>query len=145
MDEEDYDKLTDHVLHKEARSGYSSLSNGERLVYHIWKLFAEVNNGGFTQYFHNSNGGFAVETLKNLKYLGEESVYGLLQAACQIYPQGVLEGDANARREHFMSLDFDYLLEFLGPIDMQFYKHGDPWEKVLEFVRSHPKEFEIRF
>src|SRR3990172_11679714 len=46
------------------------LPAGMQVVYHTWLLEAEVNNGGFNQYFWNSPGRFAQAALQGLRRLG---------------------------------------------------------------------------
>jgi hypothetical protein len=51
-------------------SGYASLSSAEKTLYVIWWLEAEVNNGGFDQYFFNSAGDNARDVPPALERIG---------------------------------------------------------------------------
>ena len=47
---------------REAAVGVKALSPGERVFLYVWNLEAEVNNGGFEQFYLNSAGDNAIET-----------------------------------------------------------------------------------
>ncbi len=58
------DYIHDYVIQDDYENEYEkvkALSNGMQYVYTTWWLEAEVNNGGFNQYFYNSSGQFAEE------------------------------------------------------------------------------------
>ena len=49
---------------------YPELSPEEKVFLHVWELEAEVNNGGFEQYFINSSGGHAAKIAESLEAIG---------------------------------------------------------------------------
>ncbi|MEO9802539.1 MAG: DUF4375 domain-containing protein [Reichenbachiella sp.] len=57
----------------------SELSNGRKWIYTSWCLEAEVNNGGFIQYFFNSTGKFAYMVLCGLEHLRTSEHANLLR------------------------------------------------------------------
>ena len=59
----------------------SELSNGRKWIYTSWCLEAEVNNGGFIQYFFNSSGEFAYLALEGLEQLETFEHANLLRRA----------------------------------------------------------------
>ena len=59
-------------LSKDPEKEYESLlklSKSEQAIYIIWNLEAEINNGGFNQYYFNSSGQFADLTPDALKLI----------------------------------------------------------------------------
>ncbi|PTB97205.1 hypothetical protein C9994_03915 [Marivirga lumbricoides] len=59
----------------------SQLSKGRVLIYTSWCLEAEINNGGFIQYFYNSTGELAYLALEGLEQLGAVEHANLLRRA----------------------------------------------------------------
>ncbi len=74
--------VNDAVLEK---CGYgenvSVLTAQERLFYLVQCLWMEINNGGFCQYFDNSSGDDAPETLSALREIGADFVADLMEKA----------------------------------------------------------------
>lgn len=61
------------------------LSSEARDIYTVGLLEGEVNNGGFSQYFWNTEGQFAVHTLEVLKRIGAKETSSLLRRAMKLY------------------------------------------------------------
>ena len=57
------------IVQKKCKNGekITKLNPVERVIYLISEFEAEVNNGGFDQYFINSSGKYASETIECLK------------------------------------------------------------------------------
>jgi hypothetical protein len=64
--------------------GMSALRPAQRIVYFAAKLEAEVSNGGWLQWFANSSGAHARETLEALRELGADVIAGELQKCLDI-------------------------------------------------------------
>ena len=80
----------------EAR-GNSALTDTERKFCAIQSLEAEVNNGGFDQYFFNSAGGDAEMALAGLKEMGASSAAVLLERAMAVFPGSKPPSDRSQR------------------------------------------------
>ena len=76
-----YLKFGEYVTAKVVKQGYEALTNIERDIYHTWDLETEVNNGGFDQYFFNSAGDHALDTLISLETIGLVETKKLLEQA----------------------------------------------------------------
>lgn len=63
---------------------FSDLLDSEKNYINIWALRAEVLSGGFDQYFYNSSGDHASETLEALTSIGSRDVQAILAAALQL-------------------------------------------------------------
>src|SRR6185295_11604327 len=68
--EVDLFNVSEAVSAREAKHGFRALSNPERVFLCVWNLEAEVNNGGFSQFFDNSAGDYAAETPGALRTIG---------------------------------------------------------------------------
>jgi len=82
-----------------------SLSEAERLIVYVDKYLAEVNNGGFDQYFWNTEGEFADDTLRLLNELNEQDFSRLLKKAIEIFNS---EKDEDEKYDEFNELDNEF-------------------------------------
>ncbi len=83
-------------------NGLQRLPKGMLLLQHVFKLDCEVNNGGFDQYFLNTDGRLIRETLKSLEQINATEQAELLREAAGIYGP-----DSSRARLH--ELDSQYL------------------------------------
>jgi hypothetical protein len=97
------------------------LSPAQRVFYLNQCLEREVNNGGFNQYYYNSAGNFAPETVESLRAIKANKTAGLLEKANSLFPQGIVPKDWDDRQETVMSLNDDLWYE----LDQQFYQYAD--------------------
>jgi hypothetical protein len=67
-----------------------TLSEPQKLFYFNQILEREVNNGGFNQFFINSSGGHAHETVSSLKLVGAEKTASILQNAIEQFPNKIV-------------------------------------------------------
>ena len=67
---ERYLKLSEYVATNYLEKGYETLSPVERDMLHVYLLETEVNNGGFDQYFFNTSGDYATDTVESLRRIG---------------------------------------------------------------------------
>jgi hypothetical protein len=82
MDDLDYVLETiDPWLNKYFSTGVRSLSTVEAMAVGIWLLDAEVNGGGFDQYYFNTRGVLARSTVQALIAIGATETASLLVAA----------------------------------------------------------------
>ena len=104
--------------------GYENLNEKEKLIYCIWSLEGEVNNGGFHQFFWNSAGDYTRDTLKYLLAIEAKHTAELLIKASQIAFGGEAPADRNIRQEA-LEKDEDKKMENLNRLDDDFYKYKD--------------------
>ncbi len=91
--QEKYTALAEKITKKEIQLGLDTLSNEERQLYLVEELLAELNNGGFDQYFTNSSGQNWSETLSVVEKLGFKSLAKLGKKAHAIYESDQDEDD----------------------------------------------------
>jgi hypothetical protein len=58
-----------------------ALPAGVRAIYTTWLVDAEVNAGGFHQYFYNSSGQYAGDALAGYELLGAEEYAAIMRSA----------------------------------------------------------------
>jgi len=98
MDNIDYVlQVIDPWLEKYINQGAGSLTPVEACAVGVWLLDAEVNNGGFNQYYFNTRGVLAVRTVEALREIGAAETASLLEAANKDVPHLPLPEERMAR------------------------------------------------
>jgi len=123
-------KLGEVILEKESRQGYEALTPPERVFALVWWLEAEVNNGGFHQYFFNSAGDRAGEAAVALQLIKAERAAALLKRAMNVFGRS---GPSKVRFERQDQLEAlpDEGLEALEELDSAFYEYPDDLSSLL--------------
>ena len=62
-------------------------------------LEAEINNGGFDQFFFNSAGDYTEETIQALIKIGANHTAHIVKKAASKFPDGMPPKDRNTRQE----------------------------------------------
>lgn len=110
----------DPWLDKYVTGGLEALSPAEATAVGVWLLDAEVNNGGFDQYYFNTGGELAALTVQALRDIGAMQTASLLDAANQDIPTLPLPRERDARaavldqiadHSRFRALETEYYLE----------------------------------
>jgi hypothetical protein len=119
---------------------YDTLSRPERVFRAIWELEAQVNNGGFAQYFRNSSGELALEVADALRAVGAASMAAIVEQALEMVGRDVRWNDDNARIAHIENLPTTTTDE-LEPLDQQFISYPDNLTVLLyQYVSEHRDE-----
>jgi hypothetical protein len=119
-----------------------ALPPGVRAVYTTWLVDAEVNNGGFNQFFFNPAGQFAGDALAGYELLGAEDYAAVMRAAIATY-EVERERLAPFYEEHTLeTFSASYEHTQLGEIDQRYYALGDQIYNVWAgIVRTRPELF----
>lgn len=138
--------LTDVLWEKYNDKGIGALNPYEQILLHASIIEAEINNGGFDQYFINSSGDFAQDTVASLKKIGAQKTADLLQSAnAQFGPSGPPK-DRKARLDLIESMEesgSDYQ-DYFEDLDTQFYKYEDDLSQLMyDFFQKHRSEFDL--
>lgn len=103
-------------------------------------LEREVNNGGFAQFFENSAGDHARETIEALRTLGAPRVARLVAEAVAVFPDGPAP-DRERRRRQLDRLD-DRARAKLDQLDGAFYAYPENLTALeRRYVRNHQGQF----
>jgi len=100
------------------------LTEPQRNFYFNQNLEKEINNGGFNQYFTNSSGDFAHETIASLKSIGANKTAELLQQAINQFPNYNVPKD-KAKRQEILDIIETSANEVWDELDNAFYKYED--------------------
>src|SRR5262245_53966096 len=99
-------------------------------------LEAEVNNGGFDQYFFNSAGDGAAATIRALELIGATRTAAIVRSACQKFPGGPPSSDRFARQAVLLGIVSPNSDAFEQE-DAEFYRYTDRLTELVEqFERS---------
>ena len=124
------------------REAFRALSPGFRATYSTWKVEAEVNNGGFNQFFWNSSAEYAAEAVAGFELMGAAQYARLMQRAISIHDAERSKMQALKARGTAEAFVESYKLTQLNELDDEFHKLGGNLSQMrINFVRSRPEMF----
>jgi len=140
-DEDLLSLVADRVEQRVEAVGFDRLLAVEKTVYCIWWLEAEVNNGGFHQFFFNTAGNFTVETVAALDTVGANNAKAILEQAAAVFAPGGPDTERYARQDQLEMLS-EAEERRLNDLDARFYEYPDDLSKLLaSYVRGNKEEF----
>ena len=118
-----------------------TLTEPQKLFYYIQCLEREVNNGGFNQYFINSSGEYAHQTIQSLKLIGANTTADILQKAIDQFPDKKVPQDRDERNELVEQIEAT-ANEIWNELDQQFFQYADDLNTLnLHYVKQHKAFF----
>jgi hypothetical protein len=134
-------RISEAVWAREAAFGVDALSAAERVFLCVWNLEAEVNNGGFEQFFINSAGDNAAETPTALRQIGAAQAATIAEEANGVFLPSGPPTDRDARAAALERLGAP-ATDTLNMLDARFYKYPDNLEALLrQFVDRNREQF----
>ena len=119
----------------------AEMTEPQKLFNYNQDLEREVNNGGFSQYFLNSSGDNAHETVLSLKAIGADKTADLLQKAIDQFPGKTVPKNRDKRTEIVEEID-ETAEEVWNNLDQKFYEYEDDLNTLnIEYVRKHREFF----
>ena len=117
------------------------LTEPQKQFYYNQCLEREINNGGFNQYFINSSGDFAHQTIQSLKSIGANTTADILQKAIDQFPDKKVPQDRDERIELVEQIE-ETANEVWEELDGKFFEYADDLNTLnLNFVRQHKADF----
>lgn len=133
--------LSNHLFARADAVGFEGLTHAERVAYCIDGLEREVNNGGFDQFFVNSAGDWAQETVSALEQIGALQTAALMRQAMAVFPGAKPATDRDERFEQLSALSVEDRARF-NELDGAFYEYPDNLaQQVRQFVEQHRQSF----
>jgi hypothetical protein len=124
------------------------ISFAERMVFAFTWLAREVQNGGFHQFFVNSAGDFWKDVLDGLVAIGDEDGLKLFRRVLSIFPDSSPPDDRDNRLDQLEQLeeqDEDKVWDHFKNVTDDYFRTPFPkWERVLDYVKTHPDQFDLR-
>jgi hypothetical protein len=117
------------------------LTDAQKHFYLNQNLEREVNNGGFGQYFINSSGDYAHETVRSLKLVGAAHTGDILQKAIDHFPNKKVPKDRDDRISIVEKIE-ENASEVWDDLDQKFYEYADDLNTLnIEYVKRNKGEF----
>lgn len=119
----------------------NKLSEPQKHFYYNQSLEREVNNGGFSQYFFNSSGDNAHQTVLSLRKIGADTTANILQKTIDQFPDRNVPRDRKVRHrllEHIEDLAESRWKE----LEQEFFLYNDDLNKMnIEYIRAYKDAF----
>lgn len=120
------------VFHDSPRQAHPErLGPAARTLWHVGCFQGEVINGGVSQFFSNSAGNWAHESLVALRQIGASLCVELLEKALSLFPGGVAPVDHQRRCDLLFAFE-EREPQFLEELSQVFYKRVDALGSVSE-------------
>lgn len=130
--------IVDDLQRRESELGLSLLAPKEQVFLLVWSLEAEVNNGGFHQFFFNSTGDRFAETAEALRTIGAVQMAAIVDRANNVLGTQALSTDRLRRQEQLESLTEEQK-DFLSGLDTRFYRYPENLSELLaSYMRAEP-------
>lgn len=120
---------------------FENLNEAEKTFLYVEIFEAEVNNGGFDQYFFNSSGDYANETLESLKKIGALKTAKLVEEAFSYFPENPIPKDNEKRRKILENIDTKTCEKWNELEDVFYQNEENIGGLALEYVRQNKTEF----
>ena len=119
----------------------NKLTEPQKHFFYNQCLEREINNGGLNQYFINSSGGFAHQTVQSLITIGANKTADILQKAIDQFPNKKVPKDRDERIELVEQIE-ETANDVWEELDGKFFEYEDDLNMLnLNFVRQHKTDF----
>jgi hypothetical protein len=142
----------DNYLNKKSNYGeeMGKLNSSQKTLVIIGNLEREINNGGFNQFYWNSSGNYANETVESLKKIGAEKLAEIVNKANSEFPNGIVP-KKREKRIKILNLIQEKSAENWNELDFKFYRPNEKTGKMeientsillIEFIKANKPDFE---
>ena len=133
--------LDQKIHQKWARSGYDSLTEAEKVFLRVHGVHVEVANGGFDQYFYNSEGDFAQDAPAAFRAIGADLIAGIVSRACSVFPDGKPTRDRKQRLQLLLDIGEEGK-QLLDQLTGEFFDNQPGQGQLLEdYIIEHKVDF----
>ena len=122
--------VSETVFAKVQSVSFDSLTPAEQTFHVVWSFEAELNNGGFDQFFFNSAGDYAPQTIAALEQIGASSGADILRRACALFPGGMPNPRRDVRQDQLENITDQNEAAF-EKLDAEFYAYPDDISGLL--------------
>ena len=109
---------------------FADLCARDQLLVCIWGVEADVNNGGFDQFFFNSYGGLGPAASAALRAIGASQMAEIVDEAIARFGPGGVPEDRDARQTRLLALTEDDGVSF-DDLDRRFWAYPDDVAALL--------------
>jgi hypothetical protein len=119
-----------------------ALSPGVRALYVTWGVEAEVNNGGFNQYYFNSSGAFAPDAVGAFEYFGATQHAALMREANSVRAAEAKDMAKFKDAGTIEAFSESYEHTKLNPLDDRFFALKEDLSALrIARIREMPEQF----
>ena len=130
-------EVTNRYLDVYLLRGKTGLKAEEAELLAVWLLDAEVNNGGFDQYFWNTAGELISEAIEGLEIIGAEDLASIADAAAAELSDKFESSSRDQRRQQIDELQASWGSR-LSSYDTQYYNSkDDPISLLAAYIRAN--------
>jgi hypothetical protein len=123
----------------------ATLPPGVRALYVTSGVEDEVNNGGFNQYYWNSEGKFADEAVAAFEFFAAHKHAELMREANRIHAAEQAEIEKFKEQGTLQAFSDSYKVSKLGPLDERFYKIDENLSALrVAKIRADPASFSMQ-
>jgi hypothetical protein len=132
--------LSQHPASRFWKVDFGELTEPERVFRCIWELEADVNNGGFRQYYENSSGDTAYAVESALITIRANQMAAIVREANSLFEDGV-PPTVRGERQDVVDSWSGREIEALETLDDRFYQYPDNLTELLyEYVSAHKSD-----
>ena len=126
------------------------LNPSQRILVIVETLEGEINNGGFDQFYFNSSGDYANETVDALIMLGALNTAEMVRKANAEFPNGIVPKDREKRQDVLDSIR-EKSSENWNRLESIYYGHNKEVGEMemenlpallIEFIKANKSDFE---
>jgi hypothetical protein len=117
--------------------GYLALTEAEKTFYSVWWLDADVNNGGFDQYFFNSYSDHVTDAARGLDLIGAPAAAEIVRSAIGVFPPPGPSADRDFRQDQLDGLSDDAQAKLKALTDAFFERPHDLEHLLATYAISH--------
>jgi hypothetical protein len=119
-----------------------SMSDGLRAVHATWVVEAEVNNGGFNQFFWNSSGEYAAEAVAGFRLFELPTLARLMERAIVVNQEEARKLERFKKRGSLEAFSESYKENPLNELDKEFYDAAKNLSATrIAVIRKRPALF----
>ena len=119
---------------------WEELPRGLRIALLVNEFDSQVANGGFQQYFFNSSGEYALETLGILQAVGARETAQLLEQALTVFPNSEPSQDNAQRADQVARLNDDQLKKLESLSQAYYQQNENLFEVTASYLGEHKSE-----
>ena len=117
------------------------LTEPQKTFYFNQYLEKEINNGGFSQYFYNSSGDFAHQTIISLRQINANRTSDILLLAIEQFPNSIVPKDRAERQEILEKIE-EKAEEVWEQLDKRFFEYEDNlYDLNIDFIKQNRSSF----
>lgn len=123
-------EIVDPITDKYLESGFGCLNKKEFILFSVWMLETEVNNGGFNQFYYNSAGDIANEVVHSLNEIGAPKTAQIVLEANRLFGDFGPPSKREERQVRLEEIELSFEEEFEA-VDARFYDYPHNLEELM--------------